>query len=299
MSLDKNSMNKNNNKNILDSNDPFEEFEFKPLTEGLGFHRSKESSKNTSAVHSKLEFRSPNLKFEPSEARTVETKTMSANFNTQQNTPLNTPLPRKDFSMDMPTPRVSPTLNRPQINVPIIEDDSIAKAQTAVNEILKNLNHKKQQEDILAKNKKRLIWKDEAPSILAGCLDTMLIAAGFLLMLIAMLAVTKVDLISNLSNPGENSIIWFATSALLATVTLIYMVVFRTYMGYTPGEWAFDQRCGTEIQQASSSYILKITLRSLFVMITGFLPVTILSIIARTDFIGALTGLQIQKQKYV
>ncbi len=293
-------MNKSNTKNAMDSNDPFEEFEFKPLTEGLGFHRNKESSKSSSSVNSKLEFRSPNLKFETSEARPVETKTMSTNFNTAMNTPLNTPLPRKDFSMvDMPTPRVSPTLNRPQINVPMIEDDSIAKAQTAVNEILKNLTHKKQQEDQLAKNKKRLIWKDETPSILAGCLDTMLIAAGFLLMLIAMLAVTKVDLISNLSNPGENSIIWIATAALLATVTLIYMVVFRTYMGYTPGEWAFDQRCGTEIQQASSSYVLKITARTLFVMMTGFIPVTILSIIARTDFIGALTGLQIQKQKYV
>ena len=36
------------NNNINDNtNDPFEEFEFKPLTEGLGFHRNKETAKPT------------------------------------------------------------------------------------------------------------------------------------------------------------------------------------------------------------------------------------------------------------
>ena len=118
-------------------------------------------------------------------------------------------------------------------------------------------------------------------------------------MLIAMLTITKVDLISNLSNPGLNSMIWVATAALFAAVTLIYMVVFRTYLGFTPGEWAFDQRCGTEMQQATASYILKITARTLLVMITGFIPMALISMILKTDITGLITGLQIQKQTYV
>jgi len=246
--------------------DPFEEFEFKPLTEGLGFHRNKDNSRLTEKkmeISSNLEFRNPNLQFQNELPSFKNTK-----------------------------------INRPQINIPTIEDDSIAKAQSAVNEILKNLNHKKQSEELLAKNKKKLVWKNTTPSLLAGFLDSMLITAGFLLALIAMLTITKVDLISNISNPGNNYIIWLATSALLASVTLIYMVVCRTYMGYTPGEWAFDQRCGTELQQASPSYILKVTFRTLVVITTGFLPIVLISMILKNDFMSLITGLQIQKQTY-
>lgn len=290
MNINKNMTTQNNTN---DTSDPFEEFEFKPLTEGLGFHRNKETrpaSKTNefeSKLNSKLEFRSPSLQFD------TNSESMKSGFNS--------PLPRNTNSVhfnseiEMPNPRIS----RPQISVPMIEDDSIAKAQTAVNEILKNLNHKKQTEEALAKNKKRMIWKSTAPSMMAGFLDSMLVLAGFLLMLIAMLTITQVDLISNLSNPGQNYIIWIATAALLASVTLIYMVVFRTYLGYTPGEWAFDQRCGTEMQQATASYILKITARTLLVMATGFLPIAFVSMMMRIDFIGLITGLQIQKQTYV
>jgi hypothetical protein len=280
-------MNNNMNDN---NNDPFEEFEFKPLTEGLGFHRNKETAKSTASTpnqfNSKLEFRSPNLKFETGKFETSTPITTPAG--------LNSPLPRHSFQTENSRPQI-----QPKIQVPIIEDDSIAKAQSAVNEILKNLNHKKQTEDHLAKNKKRMIWKSTTPSLLAGFLDTMLVTAGFLLMLIAMLTITKVDLISNLSDPGMNSMIWVATAALLASVTLIYMVVFRTYLGFTPGEWAFDQRCGTEMQQATATYILKITARTMLVMITGFLPMALISMILRTDITGLMTGLQIQKQTYV
>lgn len=286
MSFEKTKVNTKNQLN--DSNDPFDEFEFKPLTEGLGFHRNKETSRSSnsnSEITSKLEFRNPNLKF--------DTSTSMPNPIVSKG--LNSPLPRNQFNTEVQSTKTS----RPQINVPTIEDDSIAKAQTAVNEILKNLNHKKQQEESLAKNKKKMVWKSATPSLLAGFLDSMLVTAGFLLMLIAMLTITQVDLISNLSSPGDNHIIWLATASLLACVTLIYMVVFRTYMGFTPGEWAFDQRCGNEMQQASSSYILKITARTLLVMITGFLPLAAISAVLGTDFVGLVTGLQIQKQTYV
>jgi hypothetical protein len=287
MSFEKTKVNTKNQLN--DSNDPFDEFEFKPLTEGLGFHRNKETPRSTnshsnSEITSKLEFRNPNLKFDTT---AMPTPIVSKG--------LNSPLPRNQFNTEVQTTKTS----RPQINVPTIEDDSIAKAQTAVNEILKNLNHKKQQEESLAKNKKKMVWKSTTPSLLAGFLDSMLVTAGFLLMLISMLTITQVDLISNLSSPGDNHIIWLATASLLTCVTLIYMVVFRTYMGFTPGEWAFDQRCGNEMQQASSSYILKITARTLLVMVTGFLPLTLISALFGTDFVGLMTGLQIQKQTYV
>ncbi|MBC7754143.1 MAG: RDD family protein [Moraxellaceae bacterium] len=218
--------------------DVMDEFEFKPLTAGLGFHKKNEI---------KVTFTNPNSNFQP------------------------------------------------QINVPMIEDDSILKAQSAVNEILKNLNHKKQLES-LQKTKYKFEWKSTAPSMAAATLDTMFVAALFLVCMICMLTITKIDLLANLSNPGENSAIFVATGALMLMVSFVYMTLFRTYMGFTPGEWAFDQRCGKEIDQASSNYVPKVILRSLLVSLTGFIPLTIISLFLKFDLAGTLINLPLQKR---
>ena len=226
-------------------NDAVDEFEFKPLTAGLGFHKKNEA---------RVEFTNPNL----------------------------------NFTSSRPA-------NQPQINVPMIEDDSILKAQSAVNEILKNLNHKKQLES-LQKTKSKFEWKSSAPSIAAATLDTMFVVALFLVCMICMLTITKIDLLANLSNPGENSAIFVATGALMLMVSFVYMTLFRAYMGFTPGEWAFDQRCGKEIDQASSNYVPKVVLRSLLISLTGFIPLTIISVFLKFDLAGTLINLPLQKR---
>jgi RDD family len=247
-------------------NDVMDEFEFKPLTAGLGFHK-KTDAQNKEAVPTrsdKIEFRNPGMSF----------STQTSNINPPQNQSNN---------------------NQPKINIPTIEDDSILKAQSAVNEILKNLNHKKQQEN-QPKSKARFEWKSTTPSLAAATLDAMFVIAMFLVCMICMLAITKIDLIANFSHPGENAMIFIATGSLLLLVSFVYMTLFRTYMGYTPGEWAFDQRCGKEIDQASSSYVPKVVLRSLLVSLTGFLPLTIISLFLKFDLAGTLINLPVQKR---
>lgn len=275
-------------KTIDIGNDPFDEFEFKPLTSGLGFH--KDSAATTSKAQSsmpapKVEFKSSHLTFDTQ--ATTATNSAPAGFN------LNSPLPRAAQSTQMP----AAPMQRKSINVPTIEDDSISKAQTAVNEILKNLNQKKQQEEALARNTRRPEWVAAIPSVSAGFLDTMLVSAFFLLSLIAMLAITKVDLIANLSQPDPQYLIYWATLSLLGGIQIIYYVSCRAFLGCTPGEWAFDQRCGNELQQASSTYVLRVAARSIINVATGFILMTIISLIVRFDVLAAVTGTQIQKQK--
>ena len=292
---------KNVNGDSTSDNDPFDEFEFKPLTEGLGFHpkaskmmagaeaglkvgtttRFTTEKKSTTAIGgtnvlNKVEFKASGLNFETTEKASLLKSPLPRASTTQQN------LPRRSV----------------HTNMPMIEDDSIAQAQTAVNDLLKNLNHKKQQEELLAKTKKRLTWKESTPSVVAAGLDGMLIIAGFLISLIAMLSITKIDLLTNISNPGDHNMLWIATAFLFFSVHVIYMVVFRAYLGYTPGEWAFDQRCGTEVQQASMTYILKVIMRSVIIIATGFIPTTIISMIMGRDIVGRLVGLQMQMQTY-
>ena len=292
-------------------NDPFEEFEFKPLTEGLGFHAKNQANKKadvggmtlgtttkfttekrstptaTNGLN-KVEFKTSNLNFENTTGTAASTTGLGTGTTTFKS-PMQSPLPRATTTQNLP---------RRTMNIPTIQDDSIAKAQTAVNDILKNLNHKKQQEEMMAKTKKRLTWKDATPSMIAAGLDAMLVVAGFLISLIAMLSMTKIDLLVNISNPGDNYSLWMATGFLFASVHMVYMVVFRAYLGYTPGEWAFDQRCGTEAQQASYTYIFKVMARTVIVAATGFFPVTLISALMGKDILAGITGTQIQTQSY-
>lgn len=270
------------------ANDPFDEFEFKPLTAGLGFHKDSTTSKNqTQMMTPKVDFKSSHLTFDTAAATTTQASAAPLGFN------LNSPLPRATQTHTFPhAPQ-----QRKSIHVPTIEDDSITKAQTAVNEILKNLNQKKQQEEALARNTRRPEWKAAVPSVSAGFLDTMLISAFFLLSLIAMLAITKVDLIANLSQPDPQYLIYWATVSLLGAIQIIYYVSCRAFLGCTPGEWAFDQRCGNELQQASSTYVLRVAARSVINVATGFVLMTIISLIVRFDVLAAVTGTQIQRQK--
>jgi uncharacterized RDD family membrane protein YckC len=253
-------------------NDPFDEFEFKPLTSGLGFH--KKSEQNTNVQNTPIQ------------------KNQTLKNISQPKSQVQYSQPKMTFSTEthkMTAPKVQ------TMNIPNIEDDSIFKAQSAVNEILKNLNHKKQV-DQNKKTKINLDWKATSPSLAAALLDSLFVISLFLVCMISALTITKVDLISQLSNSASDPSIWIATSSLFLSVYFIYMTLFRTYMGSTPGEWAFDQRCGKDTDQASSSYVFKLILRHMIVGLTGFLPLALISWILKYDLTGTLINLPVQKR---
>ncbi len=70
----------------------------------------------------------------------------------------------------------------------------------------------------------------------------------------------------------------------------MYMVVNRAFRGFTPGEWAFDQRCGKTNEMESLTYIPRIALRSLVVIATGFVTMQILSYLFNKDVAGQISG---------
>ena len=241
-----------------DKNDPFEEFEFRPINEGLGFH-------------SRIK---------------VMTAPQPAKIPTTAS-PFQTALPRLDNQRQTST-----------FQIPTIEDDSISKAQTAVNEILKNLNQKRQLDFINESEKEHVALKKSKPQLFAAVLDSMLIIAAFLMTLILMLSITKVDMILNLTHAETSSMVYLATLALFAGVTFIYMVVNRAFLGFTPGEWAFDQQCGEIKEQTSFMYIPRIALRTVLVMLTGFVTLPFLSYLFNKDIAGNLSGVHLFKKPF-
>lgn len=256
------------NSNSNPAPDLFEEYQFRPLNEGLGFHRPA-------------------------------AKTLSTTTGTYR--PVTTPAAPSagtglTFAAPLPRPETNP---RPAaFDIPVYEDDSIAKAQTAVNEILKNLNQKRQMDFLTETEKQKTQLKKSKPFFFAALLDGMLIMAAFLLSMIAMLTITKVDLLMNLTNPATALSVYTATAGLFLGLTFIYMLVNRAFMGFTPGEWAFDQRLGEETQMHTASYIPRLALRGLVVMATGFVLLPVLSYLFNKDLAGRLSGVPLLRKPH-
>lgn len=253
-------------------NDPFEEFEFRPINEGLGFQKRQRLTTAASTMGANID-----SGFEVNPAR-----------NTPRSNPsFSAPLPRTTA----PRPNAAPVSPKvPSFEIPTIEDDSIAKAQTAVNEILKNLNQKRHLDFLNETEKQKTLLKKSKPFFFAATLDAMLITAMFLLSMIAMLSITKVDLLMNLGHANTSMSVFAATGGLFLSIMFIYMVTTRAFAGFTPGEWAFDQQVGDESHQKGLSYIPRVAARTVLVTVTGFILLPVLSYLFNKDIAGQLTG---------
>lgn len=255
--------------------DPFDEFEFKPLTEGLGFHKNPESSK----------------------INTASASVSMANMN------LNEPAPSKGFP-NIKRPRIEFALNNPSTD--IISEPAIVNkkgpaqpATSTVDEILKTLGERKKYdftEDLKFTQNTEITLKPSYFEIAAGMLDGMLIVASFLTSLIVLLLVTKVDLFGNLLTPDEDGMVYMGLVGLFATLCWIYLVVNRMFLGYTPGEWVFDQRIGNLEQYGTASYSIRVVLRSTIVIATGMVLMPLISMVTRTDILGKLLRVQTMKK---
>ncbi len=233
-----------------------DEFEFKPLTEGLGFHK-KSQEKPAAAPKTALKFQSelPDLSIQ-------------------------TPLPRKGFDS-------TTSLKKPAAN-------------NTVDEILKTLNEKRSVDFSSDKSKLRepapIVYKATQWDLSASLLDAMLITAGTLLCLIMLLVVTKVDLFANLYHPDAQGMVYWSLIALVATVSWIYLVGHRVFLGFTPGEWVFDQRLGKPEEFGTANYALKAIARSTVVLLTGFIVFPVLSLFMNKDVLGQWIGPELVKR---
>lgn len=246
------------------ANDPFEEFEFKPLTEGLGFHKkNKSEAKNMSPATAT--FRSQPLG-------------LGIDVLDEEASPMTTPLPRQA-----------------KMHVP---EETFDSSSAAVEEILQTLRAKKSVETPSAPLQKKaapapLKFKTSVQKISAFFLDGMLVMAGTLLCMIVLLSVTKVDVAATLFNPQADSWIFISTAALVGMVTFVYLVFNRIFLGATPGEWAYDQRLGYPNEIGTASYAGAVIVRALLVVITGIFTLPLLSMIIKRDLAGDLTATQL------
>ncbi len=253
-------------------NDPFEEFKFKPLTEGLGFHRQG----TTSAAPKKTTSELPKSLFNSSPMPAIEDETVN---------PLKTPVPRK-------------------IEKSFKDDTKLSPSSQVVDDILKSLQQNKQtaaaqpQAKVeLRKTVQTVVFKNDTPSIAAFLLDALLVVAASLLCFIILLVVTQVDLIANITNPDTQGQIYMSSLSVVLGVSFIYYLVNRAFMGQTPGEWAYDQRLGKPEETTQLSYIPRLMARWILITLTGGIVLPLISKIMGRDLVGEWLDIPLLRQE--
>lgn len=224
-----------------------DDFQFKPLTEGLGFHPKKQVEyKSEPKVEPKVE-----LRMKPSI--------------------LDTPLPRP---RPIETPKLNPT-------------------NVAVDGLLKNLQDKNKSLKFEDKSKTQSPFIHTYPSLAAGFLDMLLIISLSLFYMMAMTFTLKMDLIRILADGSEDVIL--ATAALFIGVGFTYYLAQRLILGFTVGEWAYEQRLGLP-EEFKQGYSLRVLFRLGLHLITGIILIPLISWALERDLAG-ISGLSTYKHR--
>lgn len=90
---------------------------------------------------------------------------------------------------------------------------------------------------------------------------------------------------------NSQSLFFFAV--VFVSTTWSYMVLTRGFLGMTVGEWTCDLRLGQPRERLEIQYVLKVAIRTTLVLLTGFIPLPLLSLIFGVDLAGKLTGLKL------
>lgn len=299
--------------------DPFEEFEFKPLTDGLGFQRKspglRAHTREAQLVQRELDKKipspppdsffddqpiAPQLKMDdllkaleplPSELgpKVKEDVSRSSQRTGPQLTSTFAKTERRGFSSLQPSPEIPPQRSPSPMSPhfpepgPAIRDKSFLPAST---EIRRGAN-----------NDPRFLLAKAPTCFRAAFLDLIMVMALSLLFLVSLLLITGVPLQSIIKNIQVDTTTQVSCALLFLAVMQMYVVISRSFFGRTLGEWTFDFQLGENHEHPRMIYPLKVAWRSLVICLTGIITLPVLSLLFQVDLAAYLSGLQLYRQK--
>jgi hypothetical protein len=293
-----------------------EDFEFKPITEGLGFHKKQVSLKDETkkAQDHIVKTSKPVLDGvdlhkvrQPAEVRSV--KELIASFpaldgldfveeeNKQTKGQVKEALPRMDVGSPQLRPeqvlkssdpqlRVNPEMFQRKFDMVDVKPLIATIAPPVVAPPEKKLSEKKMVVGLEVRN----------PTLATYLIDAFTIIGLTNVFMAALLVVTKVDVLFVLSHPQTDILTKVSVGVVALSVSLFYLLISRTFFAKTLGEWATDYQLGTNEQTIRMSYPLQVTMRALVTTITGIVVLPLLSLITRKDIVGILSGVKLHKK---
>lgn len=307
--------------------DPFEEFEFRPMTRGLGFHKKSSDLKKDvqNALNKEVPATSLDLPLEVPDSLLGEMKPENKEPKTQkeayadlmkalespiesekQKTPVHElemtqPLPTvSDPSIRIenelnPSPEVHPPHMPPMSDMPDILETPMVPEPT-FEEKKQELERKAQRRGATNDPKPKLLTP--APmSFSASIIDSLFVLALSLIFLVSLLMVTGVELSSVLFSTQSDITTQVSMGVLFLAVMQMYVIVSRTFFGRTLGEWTFDLQMGSDDEHTSSVYPLKVLFRCLVNVAFGVILLPLLSFVFQVDLLAKISGLQLYKNQ--
>ncbi len=275
--------------------DNMDEFEFKPLTEGLGFHKKQTKANNLASYDFKEDKR------EISQIDTKDIASLGVVTEPKQeraNPFLNSPLPRENkFSVPkfesrkfaaspqpMPLRREPPVPSIPISRTPFKKD--LVETKTA---------------DLPLMTKKPFDFDSvqfipTVGHIGAYFFDLIVTVGVACLFAMSLMIFGDIDIFKVLSTITFDIGMQLGTGLLIASVLVLYLVLSRSFFGSTLGEWVFDMQLGKPQNQNKIAYPIRVFWRSLIVLLTGVVTIPLLSLIARKDLAASFSGLELYKR---
>ena len=127
----------------------------------------------------------------------------------------------------------------------------------------------------------------------SAILDTLVAVGLGCLLLVVALSITNVNLLALLENSQTDRETIAALALLFIAGGLLYVLAARSFVGATLGEWSYEIRVGDHRARTRWFYPVLVMWRGLLITATGFVVFPIISMIAGTDVLKYLTGLEL------
>ena len=283
--------------------DPFEEFEFKPLTDGLGFQKKasglKAQTRQTQMVERELDRKIPT----PPPENFFDNDLKSPRVQMTDLLKALEPMPGPD-STEKSGSQLSSVLARPEVAEPRKEPSEPAPNSPVFpfpepGPAIRNKNFISDETGVRrgASDDPRFQLVKVPTCFRAALLDFIMVTALSLLFLVSLLLITGVSLQLILKNIQIDLTAQLSCGLLFVAVMQMYVVISRSFFGRTLGEWTFDFQLGEDSEHGKMMYPIKVAWRSLIVCLTGILTLPLLSLLFRVDLAAYLSGLQLYRQK--
>jgi hypothetical protein len=297
--------------------DPFDEFQFKPLTDGLGFHKKsatlKEHVKSAGLVDEHLqELPTAIPRFSED---LVPKKPMS--FNDVISSLEKAPPPKTQMKPSVggksflefsePLPRTREPMKAMEVELPRAPTPPVQSpfpSQDLFRQPMPGFQKTKSSKEKASTGARR--GAADSPqgrlvqantSFSSALLDFVVVLAISLIFLAAMLSITKTDLSFVMRTMQSDRWAGLSGLAMFIAVMQMYVIVARTFYGRTLGEWTFDVQLGREEDQQDAYYPLRVISRSLVTTVTGLVIMPLFSLILRQDLVGNIVGVHLYQQR--
>lgn len=293
-----------------------DDFEFRPLTDGLGFDKTTEDGQKTSIFRApKAEPKAGPKKVEIDKAQfeladedfTIPPVENTAPVSRSLKKMLDSLPPSVDFKEDIKREEriEAPILPEKQTGLPTYRPVQQPEVQKNFDVTLNNsLSQAFPKEETTNKTffhqtvtpipKFKEIETSFASAFIDGLFCTLLTSV----FLVILVAITEVDIIAMLVSQKMGARAMFEISALFFGVTLVYFMLSRGMFGSTLGDYAFDVQLGTEKERSHIMYPFQVLFRTLIIMITGFVLVPLVSLGFGKDMAVHFSGLRLYNRQY-